>query len=245
MSADFPYADLTSLEEDRATLRVEITRAQVDPLEAAWLLGRVLNELQFRLKLAWICFDIGDPAWIQAAWSDINYLVEQLDEEFSLVTTIRDGVEDSRSGWESAFQSEWHSEAIEDAIEMYGRRGIEGGGYPNHLSYMQFLDEISSLPDQIVTPLIQQLKASLPPDKRKALELGQLADQLIHPPLWERILDWTPRPENLETSWEELPPPIEPSRLPLPNGLTGPWPDARWRHEAQRALSLFVQAFSI
>ncbi|MCA9080685.1 MAG: hypothetical protein KDA58_09005, partial [Planctomycetaceae bacterium] len=87
---------------------------------------------------------------------------------------------------------------------------------------------------------------SLPRNEQPAFRLGELTDQLIHPPLCRRAFQYLPAREVSTEGAQELDSATTGIRRPstitwLEGTSVGSWPDAEWLRTAEHALAHFSQ----
>lgn len=229
MSAGWSESSLEEWEQDRQDLRAELLpHTQITSLRAAWLLGRFLNELRFHLEVTWILSRDNEPIRTTQLWTDSAVLIQRL------LNGRGDGAivefERARSNWERLFKSEWHSEEIAAANECLLRHLRHGEQLPDGDSEVDYLARVCRTPTESTRQMCEGIAAALPAAYRSAFRLGQIADQLIHPPLNSRIVR-IGRPMAGGSSWLgtslNVPSSGERALIP-PNQLTLPWPNSDW-----------------
>lgn len=188
MSSISSDSNLHQLEDDRDALRVEITPGRyVTASKAAWLLGRLCNEQRFRFQSAWIECRDSEPARTLEVWVDMRELVAQVQDNSEAVFQLTGAIDAARTSWESGFDSEWHNEEVVEANEMVRRYRFEHSDLPHNLQEVDYLDHISSNAVTILKHLHHRLFQHFAEPLQRAFELGQIADQLIHPNLNSHI----------------------------------------------------------
>ncbi len=251
MSTDPPDSTLRELENDREALRVDINPASnVKPIEGAWFLGRLCNEQRFRLQTAWIMCRDSEPQQTLQVWADMGGLVARIVDDPEAVSQLREAIDRARTNWEGGFGSEWHSEQLVDANEEIRRYRFGCETLPINFQEVDYLAHISSYVVEIFRTLHHQLIRGFAETSHRAFELGQVADQLIHPPLNNRVFqDWREPPSAsgwqgfLVSGTEDLDLGAESRRwyVQLPNQLRDPWPNTEWLRGAEHIHAMFCQ----
>ena len=230
MSTDRPEQSLGPLEPDRLTLRVRVRPyTKSSPIQAAWDLGRICNEMRFRFQTAWIRYSDDDPPRTIQLWTDAAALIRRIMgvQKLDAIETL----ERARRTWEQTFGNMWHCEDILEAEMCLKRYLHENEPLPVGANEIDFLMSICQHITKNMKQLGIDLLTAFPPSIRSAFCLGQIADELIHPPLCSRVVRVV-RATGTFRGWQEslaIRAHTQERVLLAPNQITQPWPDANWR----------------
>ncbi len=185
MSTDRPANSRSEQEFDQQILRVAILlNDEFSQTQAAWLLGRLCNEIQHRFRLAWIRYRDSEPERTTRIWSDLRRLAQEATAD----TALTGSIQQTKTQWESCFKSEWHSDAIYDADCVLRRHLFDGEQLPYAMSEINFIINSVQYPEDFLGELCTRIRSQLSTELDSAFQLGLLADQIIHPPLSDRSL---------------------------------------------------------
>lgn len=251
MSTDGSNERLHRVEDDRRSLRVEILPTdEQTALQAAWLLGRLCNEMKFRFQSAWILFRDHEPIRTVTIWADLPVLVERTLIDVNAAWSVTETLRNTRTSWEQAFQSEWHSEELENANRTLRGYLMDGESLPNAVGEIDFVQFVSRYPADLWDEFSSRFMAASPEELRVTFQLGQIADQLIHPPFNPRAIHIDRDEPSLGTvasratdangdrasaHWNQSTLSISNWALRVPQQRSGVWPDAEWHRALHHA----------
>ena len=251
MSSDFSDQALRDLVRDRNALRIEvIPSAEITPIQAAWMMGRLCNELHFRLQRAWLFFPVDEPERTRQIWVDLAALIARIVDDFQAVSQTRTTIDRVRANWDSCNQSEWHSDENFQAIVTLGLYLDKGEPLPDGFGEVDYLADLSTRAATTVNELELHFRKVLSEPERLAFQLGRIADQLIHPLLSSRVFriqGTLDTPVQLSGSWDcgDTSSGIRNERhwrdLRLPDQLRVPWPDSEWLREIEHIYARFCR----
>ncbi|MCA9120192.1 MAG: hypothetical protein H6822_24075 [Planctomycetaceae bacterium] len=215
-------------EGDREALRVEFDpRGSRTQLEAAWLIGRLCNELRFRCQDAWLSFVDREPIRTAETWANLSLLVSDALPLDNVDAMLRE-IQELRNIWDRRFRCEDHSEELgrdNDSLKLHLYAGID---LPQGLTTIEFLIQATSIPTEIADSLHTMFLRGFPAVLSLTCQLGYLADQVIHPPYNLRAVQLrrnAPIESELWTATSEASPVWIIDRQLEPNAS---WPDAEW-----------------
>ena len=240
------------IETDREELRVEVRPTDSrTPTYAAWLLGRLCNEMRFRCEIAWLLHNDSDPNRTTETWVAMSALVQEIFPSREAASDALFFVDRAMGAWEQSFTSEWHAEAITGARQLLRNVRVNGGDLPSNQSEVEYLANVASSVTRTFDSLYSELVSSLPQLAAEACSLGYIADQLIHPPFHQRAVGFRPHSAVIEVSrgngrrrrnrWRMFPEVEQPVDLRLPRQEPERWPDSQWRLQIQFALGNFCR----
>lgn len=221
--------------------------SQLRPIRAAWSLGRLWNEQRDRLRLSWLMFGDYDPQRTADTWTDMSAMMDRIFCPAPLPDALRQAIEGLQAAWESDFQSEWHSDRLWEADQAL-QRNLENGDFllAWRTGRAEYIVSETGYVVNIFKQFEDTLAGLLPSAAWAAFQLGQRADELVHPPFATRIQEHriqSPPPTQPATMWS---PPIHsvemPERLLLAHvrpsdPLPADWLDESWIRSTEHLIA--------
>jgi len=261
MSTDRPANSQDEQRFDRQTLRVAIKPTdEFSPIQAAWLLGRLCNETRHRFQFAWIQFRDNEPERTAQFWSDIRRLAQEVTNH-TAQSEVANFIQRTRASWECSFTSEWHSEELYSANCELRLNLAHGTLLPNPVNEITLIVQTVTCPTRLLSDFCADIGRHLSREFNSAFQLGNLADQIIHPPISERSVRVGQSPgEETANSTEVVP--VDNERAPLPfsmnccDNTTQPsiesrlniserWPDYELLRDIQHSLAHYCRLIRI
>jgi len=240
---------IESRTQDQLAMRVEIQPEQeFNALYAAWLYGRLTNELRWRLQVAWIRGHDEEPSRTGLILADIHGLQRELESIDGGLATLARAIEILENCWLYHFRSESHDEEILEAES-------ELASYHNHGSELPPSGEIGLLVSVArhttgwLDSFIDSNDRNLLGSSKAAFWLGLVADGMIHPPLNHRGLR-VPRffqeiPPNYPIFSRDTPREVSHVRLGDLLAISEGWPDVVHLRDLQHRLASFCRLAEI
>lgn len=221
----------SEVERDREALRVEVTpQRDRTQIEAAWLIGRLCNELRFRCQGSWLAFSDREPTRTARIWADLSLLASDA-LPLGDVDEVAVELQDFRNLWDRSFRCEAHSEELDRDLEDFREHFDNGADLPHGMMSVDFISRAAKIPADIVSRLHTRLLHNLSESLRWACRLGCQADQIIHPPCNRRAVRILPIETTEFDHW-----PL--ASDPRPDGdsvwrldVLESWPDDEWEQQ--------------
>jgi hypothetical protein len=221
----------SEIESDREALRVELApQRERTQLEAAWLIGRLCNELRFQCQDAWLAFRDREPTRTARIWADLSLLVNDA-LPLGDVNAVTVELQDIRNLWDRRFQSEDHSEELGHDNEVLREHFDNGVDLPHGILSVDFISRAATVPAEIVSFLHTMLPRNFSEPLHWAFRLGCQADQVIHPPCNRRAVRIRHIESTESPQWQLASGPRPVWVIDRQWDVLESWPDAEWEQQ--------------